>query len=89
MRWLRSILILAAITCCIGGPLASEASACPSCQTATENAKDKNLPQAMMYSILFMLAVPACIFGGLGFGLYKISRREKDVVAELEGHGEV
>ncbi len=48
-----------------GGPSVSPASACPMCQVATEEAEEQNLPAAMMYSILFMLAVPASIVSGL------------------------
>ena len=30
-----------------------------------------------MYSILFMLAVPASLASGLGYSLYRISKREQ------------
>lgn len=57
-----------------GGPLTSQALGCPMCKAAVEE-KDRR-PQAYMYSILFMLAVPATIFSGLGFGLYKINQAD-------------
>lgn len=66
------------------GPLVPVASACPMCQVATEEAEDRNLPAAMMYSILFMLAVPASIVSGLGIGLYRMSRRENEALLPSE-----
>ena len=51
------------------------ASACPMCKTANESESD-DLPRAYMLSILFMLAMPATIFTGLGFSLYRMTKRE-------------
>ena len=43
-------------------------------------ANDQNdaRPRAYMVSILFMLAVPACLFSGLGIGLYRLNRSEAE-----------
>jgi len=52
----------------------SQAMACPSCKNANET--DTRRPTAYMYSILFMLAMPATIFGCFGVAFYRMSRRE-------------
>ena len=55
----------------------SDAFGCPMCQIATET--DNRLPRAYMYSILFMLAVPATIATGFGVSLYRLSKKEQTV----------
>lgn len=52
----------------------STALACPSCKNANET--DNRRPMAYMYSILFMLGMPATIFGCFGVAFYRMSRRE-------------
>ncbi|MEZ6056324.1 MAG: hypothetical protein R3C01_06425 [Planctomycetaceae bacterium] len=47
----------------------SAAMACPMCKNATE--PDELTPRAYMYSILFMLSMPATIFGGIGFACWR------------------
>ena len=68
------------------GPMVDAAWACPMCKEATET--DSRLPQAYMFSILFMLAVPASIFTGFGIGFYRLSkqppREEIDETADDE-----
>ena len=54
----------------------SSASACPMCKEA--NDADDPRPKAYMYSILFMLAVPATVFTGFGVGFYRLSKRGFD-----------
>ena len=51
----------------------SDALACPMCQLAAES--DDRLPRAYMYSILFMLSVPATIATGFGVSLYRLSKK--------------
>ena len=51
----------------------SSASACPMCKEA--NDADDPRPKAYMYSILFMLAVPATVFTGFGVGFYRLSKK--------------
>ena len=52
----------------------SEATACPGCKNANET--DSRRPTAYMYSILFMLGMPATIFSCFGIAFYRMSRRE-------------
>ena len=56
------------------GPLVSPVEACPMCKNANES--DDNRPRAYMFSILFMLAMPATVFTGFGVGFYRLSRRQ-------------
>ncbi|RMG40436.1 MAG: hypothetical protein D6725_03445 [Planctomycetota bacterium] len=58
------------------------AQACPMCKVATES--DARLPRAYMYSILFMLAMPATVFVGFSYGLWRLSRRERSVAEAVE-----
>ena len=50
------------------------AAACPGCKTANET--DSRRPTAYMYSILFMLGMPATIASCFGVAFYRMSRRE-------------
>ena len=52
----------------------SAVSACPGCKTANET--DSRRPTAYMYSILFMLGMPATVFSCFGIAFYRMSRRE-------------
>jgi hypothetical protein len=58
-------------------PLANVASACPSCKESIS--QDEAQPKAYMYSILFMLGMPAVVGGAFGYGLYQMSRREREL----------
>jgi len=51
----------------------SNASACPMCKSANDT--EDRRPMAYMYSILFMLAMPATIFTGFGIGFYRLSKK--------------
>ncbi len=51
----------------------SAAQACPGCKTANET--ETLRPTAYMYSILFMLGMPATVFTGFGIAFYRMSRR--------------
>lgn len=57
-------------------------AACPMCKNANEEVDSR--PRAYMYSILFMLAVPATVFTGFGIGMYRLSKREQAAVDESE-----
>ena len=59
---------------------AATASACPNCKVA--NQTDSNLPQAYMYSILFMIDMPATIFTGFGISFYRLATREQQQLAD-------
>lgn len=56
----------------IVGSSANIASACPMCAEA--NKQDEKRPKAYMYSILFMMSMPAIIFTGFSIGLYRLHR---------------
>ncbi|QDU08882.1 hypothetical protein [Gimesia aquarii] len=63
-------------------PVINQASACPMCKQLNET--DDNKPQAYMYSITFMLAMPAILFSGFGIVFYKMNRREQEALLENE-----
>jgi hypothetical protein len=60
---LRSI-VLASAALCVLALLAGTAQACPMCSLSI--AEEDRLPKAYMYSILFMLGMPATVFAGIG-----------------------
>jgi len=77
----RLVLLLAfVIGTLTAGPLVGVADACPMCKEAAES--DSNLPRAYMYSILFMLAVPASMVTGFGIGFYRLSRQVEEEAGE-------
>lgn len=77
-RIVRSVLVVVAIFLASAG---SSASACPNCKFANET--ESNRPKAYMYSILFMIGMPATIFTGFGFSFYRMVRKAQ-AEAELE-----
>ena len=71
----RMLLALALIVGTWGfSPAVPTATACPMCKAALDG--DDARPRAYMISILFMLSVPLCLFSGLGYGLWRLSREE-------------
>lgn len=73
---MRKLLCLTVIYLAAGllpSPLVSEVQACPGCKTANET--DDPRPRAYMYSILFMLGMPATMFAGFGIAFYRLSRK--------------
>ena len=58
------------------GPSLNTAQACPMCAEA--NAADENRPKAYMYSILFMMSMPAIVLTGFGIGLYRLHRKHQN-----------
>lgn len=72
---LRSVILLSAVLAGVGAVpgIDSTASACPGCKNANET--DTLRPRAYMYSILFMLGMPATVFAGFGIAFYRLSRR--------------
>lgn len=75
-RMLRLSVVMLAIAAASGAfisPWQMSAAACPGCKNAT--ATDPLLPKAYMYSILFMLAMPATVFTGFGIAFYRLSRK--------------
>ena len=49
------------------------AQACPGCKNANET--DERRPKAYMYSILFMLGMPAMVFTGFSLAFYRLSKK--------------
>ncbi|QDT53513.1 hypothetical protein Pan44_15350 [Caulifigura coniformis] len=62
------------------------ASACPLCKLANESKQDceeeNRRPQAYMYSILFMLSMPATLLTGFSFGFYRLWKNHQLVVGD-------
>jgi len=79
---LRRIVLAAALLLGVGvaGPMTQSAHACPMCKIANE--QDSMLPTAYMYSILFMMGMIFTIGGGIGVGIFLLSRKEN---AAIEG----
>jgi hypothetical protein len=69
-RLLLAVLLILAV---FFGPTIQAAQACPMCAEA--NKVDDNRPKAYMYSILFMMSMPALIFTGFGIGFYRMHRK--------------
>jgi hypothetical protein len=65
------LTIAAGLLVCLA--TATPASACPMCKLANES--DSRLPTAYMYSILFMLGMPATVLSGFGIGFWRLSRQ--------------
>ena len=73
MKW-RTWLIVAILMGAFSLGAAQTARACPMCKAAIT--ADDRRPQAFMYSILFMLAMPATIFTGFSIGFYRLSHKQ-------------
>jgi len=74
-RFLRTVALFGALL--LAAP-ASPAVACPMCKAANESetkAEENLKPKAYMYSILFMLAMPATLLTGFGIGFYRLAKR--------------
>ncbi len=72
--FLRRLAALSALVLVLAAPV--PAIACPLCKLANEskqNGEEENRrPQAYMYSILFMLSMPATLLTGFSFGFYRL-----------------
>ncbi|MCA9050067.1 MAG: hypothetical protein KDA89_15125 [Planctomycetaceae bacterium] len=72
-NFLRRLLLPGAMALFLSGAVGnSVAVACPNCKFANETEKDR--PRAYMYSILFMIGMPATIFTGFGLSFYRLVR---------------
>ncbi|QDU36438.1 hypothetical protein Mal4_07240 [Maioricimonas rarisocia] len=60
------------------------AQACPTCKVANESGQesaDANaVPRAYMYSILFMLSMPATLVTGFGIGFYRLWKKQQEMM---------
>lgn len=81
-RTLLMVLVFTAVCGIAPGSFPSAAVACPGCKTANET--DDLRPRAYMYSILFMLGMPATVFTGFGIAFYRLSRRAALEQQQLE-----
>jgi len=73
MKKLMRIVMMTLAMLSASGLVSSEVQACPGCKNANET--DSLRPRAYMYSILFMLGMPATVFTGFGIAFYRMSRR--------------
>jgi len=72
---IRRFILAAAMLAAFGAlPVGeSQAMACPNCKAANES--DPLKPRAYMYSILFMIGMPATIFTGFSVSFWRMSRQ--------------
>ncbi len=79
-------ILLVALVLSGGFIITDSADACPMCQVANEDAKgdaDQARPRAYMYSILFMLAMPATLFTAFGISFYRLAQKRTAMNEEL------
>ena len=76
-RTYRSLTLLFVLSIFLCAP--ASVSACPNCKLANES--EANRPRAYMYSILFMIGMPATIFTGFGFGFYRMAKKAQAAAA--------
>lgn len=69
-----------AVVLTLSAPATTTVLACPMCKAANE--EDDAKPRAYMYSILFMLTVPAMLVSGVTFSLFKMSRIEAEALRD-------
>jgi len=70
----------------LGAGFTVTAQACPMCKAALANDPDpaaKARPKAYMYSILFMLSMPATLTTLFGISFYRLSRQQQAINAAL------
>ncbi len=77
---LRKCIVSTAILVSFAAVGGSEASACPNCKFANET--ESNRPKAYMYSILFMIGMPATLFTGFGISFYRMTRKAQMAAME-------
>ncbi|HCS54219.1 hypothetical protein [Rubinisphaera sp.] len=85
MKWFRYSLIMSLfLLILISSSEHSMCEACPMCKMATEDAGNSSQPAAYMASILTMLSMPSILFSVVGISLYRMSRREAEMIAQDE-----
>ncbi|QDT90960.1 hypothetical protein [Gimesia algae] len=83
--FLRSCVLTAALLGLFSSPVViSQAAACPMCKQLNET--DDSKPRAYMYSIAFMLAMPAMLISGFGIAFFKMMKREQKTVQHYENN---
>ncbi len=87
---LRRVLASLAVGLVLAAPV--PAAACPLCKLANESDQHdeeaNRRPQAYMYSILFMLSMPATLLTGFSFGFYRLWKNHQLLVGEQELPGD-
>jgi len=78
-RRFRNLIVVCLLAFVFSAPAAM---ACPNCKLANETNKD--LPRAYMYSILFMIGMPATIFTGFGISFYRMTKNAQLAAAESQ-----
>jgi len=77
-RTLQAVVLSTALLFGVGST--SVVNACPMCKVALEDNEDPELaarPKAYMYSILFMLSMPASLTAMFGYSFYRLSRQQQ------------
>jgi hypothetical protein len=81
---LRRLAAAFAIAFVLAAP--SAVSACPLCKLANESKQaseeENRRPQAYMYSILFMLSMPATLLTGFSFGFYRLWKNHQLIAGD-------
>jgi hypothetical protein len=81
---LRRLAAAFAIAFVLAAPNA--VSACPLCKLANESKQaseeENRRPQAYMYSILFMLSMPATLLTGFSFGFYRLWKNHQLIAGD-------
>lgn len=87
---MRRFILAMAIVAGTGlfSPVVSPAVACPMCKEANEADELANRPKAYMYSILFMLAMPATLLTGFGVSFYRLSKQQQALLEQEQMQGE-
>jgi hypothetical protein len=97
---MKRLLILLALTGGLfaAGPMVSPADACPMCKYANEDGSEDGAassdanrrPKAYMYSILFMISMPATLLAGFSFSFYRMWKKQHELAQmSLDGPLEV
>lgn len=90
----RRILATVVLATLLGLAPASQALACPMCKLANEskqgNEAENLRPKAYMYSILFMLSMPATLTAGFSIAFYRLWKKGQEQMeqADLSGTDE-
>jgi len=94
---MKRLLILTALLGGLfaAGPMVTSVDACPMCKYANEGGAEDSegamteanrRPQAYMYSILFMISMPATLLAGFSFSFYRKWKKQHDLTqVTLEG----
>lgn len=82
----RPLLATSIALALMAGSAAAPVMACPLCKLANESkqaTEEENLrPRAYMYSILFMLSMPATLLTGFSFGFYRLWKNHQLIAGD-------